>query len=239
MKILILATVIAFFIKGLVGFANTLVFNSILSFSINIIDITPIEVILGYPSNAIIVWKKRKELNPKIWIPLSILVMVGTIPGVFLLKSGNVRLIKVLFGIMVLGIGIEMLTRQYQVKKKESSKKVLFIIGVISGIMCGLFGVGALLAAYIGRTTNNSDAFKGNLCIVFLIENTFRIAIYLLNGIITLPMLITVLKLMPFMLIGLFLGMKSSDLIAERFVKKMIIIFLIISGSALIIMNVL
>lgn len=37
------------------------------------------------------------------------------------------------------------------------SKIVLGIIGVLSGVICGLFGVGALLAAYVGRVAVHVD----------------------------------------------------------------------------------
>ena len=55
----IIATLVAFFIKGLCGFANTLIFNGILSYTANNINISPLEVVLGYPSNIILVWKAK------------------------------------------------------------------------------------------------------------------------------------------------------------------------------------
>ena len=42
----IIATLVAFFIKGLCGFANTLIFNGILSYTANNINISPLEVVL-------------------------------------------------------------------------------------------------------------------------------------------------------------------------------------------------
>ena len=48
---LIVATLAASFIKGVCGFANTLVFTTILSFSFNNIQITPMDLIIGYPAN--------------------------------------------------------------------------------------------------------------------------------------------------------------------------------------------
>ena len=60
----IAATLAAFFIKGLCGFANTLIFQSILSFSVNNADISPVELVLG-SGNAILTWQNRKSLNPK------------------------------------------------------------------------------------------------------------------------------------------------------------------------------
>lgn len=50
----ILAVVVAFLIKGLCGFANTLVFNTILSFGNSNASITPLELLVGYPSNMVL-----------------------------------------------------------------------------------------------------------------------------------------------------------------------------------------
>lgn len=60
---LIVATLAASFIKGVCGFANTLVFTTILSFSFNNIQITPMDLIIGYPANVIIAWKERRQIN--------------------------------------------------------------------------------------------------------------------------------------------------------------------------------
>ena len=87
MYIWILATLIAFFIKGLCGFANTLIFTSILSFGSANANISPVDLILGCPTNLIMVWENRQKLDHTIYLPLSILVLAGSLPGAFLLKN--------------------------------------------------------------------------------------------------------------------------------------------------------
>lgn len=77
------ATLVAFYIKGLCGFANTLVFSSILGFGVNNVNISPIELVLGYPSNIILTVKNRKSLDPKVFIPMAVLVVLGSILGPF------------------------------------------------------------------------------------------------------------------------------------------------------------
>ena len=67
----IIAAICAFFIKGLCGFANTLVFTSILSFGVNNASISPVELLLGYPGNLLLAWKERKKINWKICGSLS------------------------------------------------------------------------------------------------------------------------------------------------------------------------
>ncbi len=233
----ILATIAAFFVKGLCGFANTLVFTSVLGFGVNNVNISPVELVLGYPTNIILTWKSRKKLQTSIWLPLAILVLAGSIPGALLLKNVNVQYIKVLFGIVVILVGIEMLCRENKKGKLAKSKLFLGLIGILSGILCGLFGVGALLAAYVGRVTGTSDEFKANISAVFIVENTFRIILYSVLGVITLSSLKQSLMMMPFMFIGLFAGIKSSQLLDEKTVKKLVIVLLIISGIVLIAKN--
>lgn len=228
------AAVCAYFVKGLCGFANTLVFSTILSFSTNNVNISPVELVLGLPSNIMISYKERKSVQWKVCLPLAGLVLLGDIPGILLLKNTNTQVIKGIFGFVIIAIGVEMLLREYM-RKTKKSQLLLITVGILSGILCGLYGIGALLAAYMGRVTDNSSSFKGNLCIVFLIDNPFRLVMYGVTGIITLATLKQSVVLFPFMALGLFLGMKGSSFLDEKKIKKLVIIMLILSGVSLIV----
>lgn len=194
MYLWILAAVAAYFIKGLCGFANTLVFTSILSFGVANANISPIDLLLGYPTNLILTWKNRRSLDPKVYLPLAALVLAGSIPGAFLLKHVDARAVKVLFGVV------------------------------------------ALLAAYVSRVTEDGGSFKANISAVFIVDNTFRIVLYSVLGLLTFDTLKTAL-LLPFALAGLFLGMKCSSRMNESLVKKITSILLVLSGISLILKN--
>lgn len=147
----IIATICAFFVKGLCGFANTLVFTTILSFGNNNINISPVDLFLGYPTNIIMAWRERKSIKWSLCMPLVVLVMIGSIPGIFFLKNADTSFIKILFGFVIIFIGLEMLLREFQSKKSKQSRIILVIIGILSGLLCGLYGIGALLGAYINK----------------------------------------------------------------------------------------
>lgn len=233
----IVATLCAFFVKGLCGFANTLVFTTILSFGNNNINISPVELILGYPTNMIMAWKERKSIRWSVCIPLAALVIAGSIPGALFLKNADTGVIKIIFGAVIILIGLEMLLREYQQKERGQSKVVLAVLGVLSGLLCGLYGIGALLGAYVSRVTEDTGFFKANICVVFLVENTFRIILYGLWGILTIGQLQQAVILAPVMLIGLFLGMLSGKVLNEKIVKKLVIVMLMVSGVALMVNN--
>lgn len=236
--LMIVAVLCAYFVKGMCGFANTLVHTTILGFRDNNISITPVELLIGYPSNLVIAIKERKSIAPAKCVPLAALVLLGCIPGTFLLKNGDVTAVKIFFGVVVTLVGVEMFFREYQKEKCQSSKILLGIIGLLSGFLCGMFGIGALMAAYMSRTTEDSQAFRGNLCVVFLVENTFRMVLYAVLGILNGAVVKQAVLLLPFMLLGLFPGMWAAGKMPESVVKKAVIIMLILSGISLIIKNV-
>ncbi len=234
----IIAALCAFFIKGLCGFANTLVFTTVLSFGNSNVNISPVELILGYPTNIILAWRERKSIKPSVCVPLALLVIGGSIPGALILKNADTGIIKVIFGVVIILIGAEMLLREFQAKNIKQSKVPIGIIGILSGLLCDLYGVGALLGAYVNRVTDDSSSFKANICVVFLAENTFRIVLYGLWGIISSDVLKQAIILIPVMLLGLFLGIFSGRFLDERITKKSVIVMLIASGLALVLNNI-
>ena len=81
-----LAALTAFFVKGLCGFANTLVFTTVVSFSPAVNrNISPVELLLGYPTNLILAWRERRAIRWRVCLPLAGLVIAGSIPGALLL----------------------------------------------------------------------------------------------------------------------------------------------------------
>jgi len=232
-----IAAFTAYFVKGMCGFANTLVFTTILSFGAPNASISPVDLLLGYPANLILTWKNRKSLDPKVCLPLAALVLAGSIPGALLLKNVDARSIKLVFGVVVIALGIEMFARECSKKHARSSKLGLAVISVTAGMLCGLFGVGALLAAYVSRVTENDGSFKANISAVFIADNTFRIILYLILGLLTRETIKSVLLLIPFALLGLFTGMKCSGKMNAKSIRKITSVLLVLSGLSLILKN--
>ena len=168
---------------------------------------------------------------------MAILVLAGSIPGAFLLKNVDVKSIKLVFGVVVIALGMEMFTREFRKKRACASKLVLAIIGITAGMLCGIFGVGALLAAYVSRVTESDSSFKANISAVFIVDNTFRIILYKTLGLLTLGTVKSVLLLIPFALLGLFTGMKCCGHMNENNVRKITTVLLILSGISLILKN--
>ena len=228
----VLAALCAYVVKGMCGFGNTLVFTTVLAFGHDNVNISPVDLLLGYPSNVYFAWKERRHINWRICLPLIGLILLGNIPGMLFLKNADTRLIKIIFGIVTMLIGADMLLRRGG--ESRQPKWMLGAIGLMSGVLCGLYGVGALISAYISRATKDTHAFKGNMCMVFTAENTFRIIVYACLGILTGEVALRALMLVIPMLLAFFLGIAVGKRLGEGRAKRVVILTLIFSGAALV-----
>lgn len=230
----------AYFTKGITGFGNTLVLASLFSFIIPNRLTTPVDLFLSIPTNAILVWRNRKSLSFKLIAPLCLTLLLGAIPGTLLLKAGDDRLLKSLLGLVIMGIALEILLRkQVQEVNRDKNPVLLWVTGVISGVLAGLYGISALLVSSISRSTSNREAFRANLCLVFLVDNVFRLMVYLATGIINADVILLSLIIAPAAMAGLWAGIKVDKRLNEAAVKKAVIGLLLLSGAALFLRNVL
>lgn len=97
--------------------------------------------------------------------------------------------------------------------------------------------MGALLGVYVNKITNDTREFKANSNVIYFASDTFRLCLYIAWGIVTWEIVKQAVILIPFMLLSLFLGMKLSNYIQEKTAKRIVILMLVISGSALLINN--
>lgn len=230
----IIASLLAFFVKGLCSFGDGLIFSTYLSFFSGYAAITPTATVLSLPSNMILTWKNRKKLQPKVYLPVMAMLLAGDLVGTFLLKNLDTHVLKLIFGIFIVLLGVDMILRERAQKLQKSSPVVMTVIGIISGIISGMFGIGALLTAYFSRVTENTESFSANICIVYTVDTALRLGLYAATGILTWTVLKGALLLLPVSLAALLGGIKSASFLNERTVKKAVIVLLIVSGLALV-----
>ena len=231
---LFFVVLLAYTVKGIVGFGNTLIMAPLFSFAVSPRLTTPLDLLMSIPTNAYLVWKERHSIDWKVAIPLSAMLLLGDIPGAFLLTVGEDRYLKALLGLVIMGIAIEMLTRS---RVKQSTGPMnpvwLWVIGLLSGVLAGLYGVAAPLIAYVSRTTNSRNQFRGTLACVFLADNIFRFIYYGFAGLLNRGVWKYFLILFPAVALGMFLGGRLDQFLQEKTVTRLVIALLLFSGAVL------
>lgn len=232
-----IAAFAAFFVKGLCGFANTLVFTSVMAFAQANRSISPVELMLGYPANFLMAWRSRERLDRRMVFLCSLFMMLGAVPGALFLKNADASAVRVFFGGVVLFTAARMLFRSEKYDPSSGSGLMFTLSGLFSGFLCGLFGVGAIMAAYVERISADAESFRANISAVFFAENTLRIIIYIMTGIMTADALRTALFVLPAGICGLYAGIAFSRLFAENASRRIVIVPLVVSGISMIAMN--
>lgn len=229
-----LAVLVGYFVKGIAGIGNTLVVTAAMAYTRTNAEITPVELLLCVPTNLVVTWVYRKHINWKLAIAPMCMVLAGDVLGVLLLKNVDVTAMKRVFGAVLILLSVEQLWRELRGKpERQTHPALMLMLGVSAGVLCGMFGVGALLAAYFARVTTDDAAYKGTMSIIFTVENFFRVVAYSVTGLLTTECFINAAMLLPFMGVGLFLGIRLSSRMNPRAMRLVITVMLLISGLPL------
>ena len=171
-----LAAFVGYFVKGVAGIGNTLVVTSAMAYTRTNAEITPVELLLCVPTNLAVTWVYRRHIDWKLAIAPLCMVLAGDALGVLLLKNVDVTAMKAVFGVVLILLSVEQLWRELRGKPSRAGHPALMLtLGISAGVLCGMFGVGALLAAYLSRVTTDDATYKGTMSIIFTIENFFRV----------------------------------------------------------------
>lgn len=227
--------IVAFIVKGIAGFGDPLISAPLLSMRLDSRLVSPTNLCISLPTNIYMSWKNRKFFSAKETIPMAVCILVGVIPGTLLLKYATSWVLKALLGVLVIGIGVEMLTRG---KAKASGKQnpvLMAVISFCSGFTAGLFGINLFFVANVERTAQNKEGFRGNICFIFLIENIFRTALYIATGVLGTQALILALISLPGVAVGLFIGSRVDAKLSEATVRKVIIFTFILTGLSVLV----
>lgn len=218
-----------YIIKGLIGFGNPLLTGPLLSLRLDNAVISPAGLLVDGPTNAYIAWKNRKNFDWRRILPLTIAVLLGVIPGTLLLKASLPWIIKAVLGLLVIGIGMEMATRNHRTAGRDHPL-LRYAVAFISGIFAGLYGINLLIVAYLERTAQDHSEFKGSMCFLFLTENLFRIVLYAATGIFTKAALILSVLTVPAAVLGLWIAGRVESRLSQTKVQKGVILLFLLSG---------
>jgi uncharacterized membrane protein YfcA len=222
-----LSIFLAFFVKGLVGFGDPLIANPLLLVNYTSSIITPALAPISPIMNLSIILKNRKFFSSRFVIPISTFVMLGIIPGTFLLKYGSSNVLKLILGLLIIGLGIEMLTRKSAPNRKPNII-IQSMICFCSGFTAGLFGINLLFLAYMERVVTRREELRANACFVFFLENIFRVILYFIEGIYSKESLLLTAIGLPAaalaMKVGSLIDKKVSDSLSRKFIVYVFIL---------------
>lgn len=234
------AQLLAYTVKGLIGFGNPLISAPILSMGLDNVVITPGTLLLDCPVNAWITWKNRRSFQWRKILPLLAVNLCGIIPGTLLLRFSLPWVIKTVLGVIVVFLGLEMATRNLRSIRPEREDRpwLRLVVSAFSGVSAGLFGINLFIVAYLQRTARDYDEFKGSMCFLFFGENAVRLVVYAVTGLLTRQVLLFGLASLPAAVLALALAAWLGPRLEEGKLQKGAIVLFLLGGVSIIVKSV-
>jgi uncharacterized membrane protein YfcA len=154
---------------------------------------------------------------------------------IFAVSKSDSKLLNILLGIVLILLSLYFIFFKDKIKIKPTFFNGL-IVGALSGIMGGLFSISAPpIIVYLLSVTKDKDEYFANVMAYLMIANIYTGIFRAIKGLVTKEVLILWALGTCMTVFGVFFGKKLVDKLNAQTVRKIIYIFMAISGLMMII----
>ena len=198
-------------------------------------DVVVIVLLVNLPAEVFVVWTSRREIRKRGVLFLVIGVVVGIPVGAWILNFGEPTFLLSLLGFVLVGIGGVFLAVPTSAGVRMHPV-VEPVVGLISGILTGLFGTGGPPLVLFFRLQGLAKAaFRGNLMVLFLMMGAIRLPSYWGLGLITPARLVAGAAVLPAVLAGGVVGHLIHLDLSERIFRRIVSAALVVLGLLLLV----
>ncbi len=198
-------------------------------------DVVVIVLLINLPAEVFVVWTSRRDIRKTGVLLLAIGIAVGIPIGGWILTFGEPTFLLGLLGLVLVVIGGIFLT----VPNGAGVRMPSFVgpvVGVISGLLTGLFGTGGPpLVLFFRLQGLTKAAFRGNLMVLFLMMGIVRLPSYMGLGLITPARLVAAAAVLPAVLAGGVVGHLIHLDLSERIFRRIVSAALVVLGLLLLV----
>ena len=233
--LLIIGIFLGFFIQTISGFAGALV---ALPFLLCVMPLTQavcyISIFYSIAS-PIYFYKEWKNMHKVLLKKLAVTSLIGILIGSIVLIYGQPTILKKALGVFIV---LFVLNNILNKNNWKFGVKLEFILGLFGGFFSGVFSTGGpLYAVIIKNETSDIGVFRATMFGILGLVSMMRISVLVFEGVLTTTELQNSLYVFPFFILALILGKIVYSKLNERFMKKLILGLLMLSGIVLLIKN--
>ena len=223
------------FVQGATGFGSGLLINA---FWLHIMEPThaiPLNVVTSLFISGVPIYKLRKKLDFSKLKQFAIFGVVGIPIGMYLLVISDPSKLKFSIGILLVIYAVLMLkisSFSINVNNKSINNLVGFISGVIGGLTA-LLGIIPVAWFSVQRLSKNTK--RGTYEPFIFITSIAAIISFAFAGLYKIEMIFDLLKIIPALLVGSWLGIKIYNKINDNLFRKVVLGLILLSGLFLVI----
>lgn len=177
------------------------------------------------------------------WDPkVARILILGTTPGAILgaalIKVANPDLLRFLIGALAVGFVIYQIGRArdwIRISDKPMPDSAGFLFSVGAGFTSFIAHAGGPVAAvYMLSKPLTKLEFQASTVVAFWVNNLLKLTLYLMLGLLTAQVWLADLYLVPFAVIGTYIGVYLHRIVPEGLFFTLIYVFLTVAGAKLI-----
>jgi len=226
----------AYVMRGLSGFGAGLVATPLLAFVLPMSTVVPTTALIVFVLFIFLTLRDRQQV---LWDEFRRLLpptLIGVVCGLYLFTMlDNRLLLKLLGGFLVAYASYVLIAQWVGMKQLKLSEKWAWPLGFLGAFIDSMFGGGGgtLVVIYLhGRSVGKAE-FRATLAVLWFVEMIARIGGYTLAGFYTPGTLALVAVMLPFMLLGTWLGEKINTHISHETFTRILAVMLMLSGASL------
>ena len=175
-------------------------------------------------------WKFRKKIDlKKTGIPTLIYVAVSQ-AAIYMIKYLDMDLIRLIYGLFLVALAVYYFIPKKKKEKPAGTAEMLIDTGV-SGLASGFFGIGGpLMAVFYSGIFPLGEIYAANIQFTFFAGSIMSFATRIMRGIYTKDLILYTVVGITYITLGRELGLKITGKINGVMLKKIIYIFVAVSG---------
>jgi len=218
----------------LFGFgAGLIAVGSLALFMPDLKDAVVLLLLVNIPAELFVVWRARREIRWRGIVVICVALAVGVPAGTAILQLGDPSVVlTILGGFLVVFGGLFLLLPETQRVNEGVGREAG--IGLISGLLSGLFGTGGPpLIVYFRLRGIDKSAFRSHLMAIFLVVTAVRLPSYAFSGLLTAERLYSALLVLPAALVGGLIGHRIHLQLSEQQFRRSVSVALALLGVLL------
>ncbi len=232
----LLIVLVAFTVQTLTGFGGPLIAMPLGIAVIGVATAKPIITLCAWLSALAVAIKNRKDIDWKELLKMSGVMLVFMIAGLWLFKNVHMTYLQVIYGIIVMLIGLKKL---FFPSEKPIPKWLSLVAICFAGVMQGLFvSGGSFLVIYAVSAIPEKQKFRATLSGVWTVVNILLLVSYIVDGSFTAPVLTTAAWSLIPLAAAVVIGSLLAGKLNQKTFLKVAYVLLVVSGAILLITNI-
>ncbi len=226
----------AYVVRGMSGFGAGLVATPLLALLFPITTVVPTTALLVF---VLFIFLTLRDRHQVLWDEFWRLLpptLIGVVAGLYLFTVLDNRLLqKMLGGFLMLYASYMLLAQWAGYRQLQLSTAWAWPLGFLGAFIDSLFGGGGgtLVVVYMHARGVGKLEFRATLAVLWFVEMIARMGGYALAGYYTQGTLALVAVLLPFMVLGTWVGEKINARASPQTFTRILAVLLLASGASL------